>query len=409
MIRILPLPVRSQFLRSLLRVSGLALALCSLLLAPCCSHALENGLARTPPMGWNSWNRFGCKNVNESVVRAAADAMVSSGMKSAGYQYIVIDDCWQIGRDAAGNILADPEKYPHGIKALADYVHSKGLKFGIYTDAGVKTCAGRPGSLGHEYQDAAQYARWGVDFVKEDWCNTVSGQSSEASYTVMRNALAATGRPIVFSICEWGSTKPWLWAGPIGNMWRATGDIQDCWDCKRPWGGNGVLQILDLMDPIYSYSGPGHWNDADMLEVGNGGMTDAEYQAHFSLWALFSAPLMAGNDMAHMTDATREILLNKEVIGVDQDPMGIQGHRVQKDGDLEVWCKQLGDGGRAVVLLNRGDKPATITANWTAIGYPSSLKAKVRDLWLHQDLASRAGSYAAQVPGKAAVMVRITP
>ncbi len=395
--------------RSLVRLAAISLAFSALLLAPCSSRALENGLARTPPMGWNSWNRFACKNVNEKVVRAAADAMVSSGMKDAGYQYIVIDDCWQIGRDAAGNIIADPEKYPSGIKALADYVHSQGLKFGIYTDAGVKTCAGRPGSLGHEYQDAAQYARWGVDFVKEDWCNTVPGQDSQASYTVMRNALAATGRPIVFSICEWGSTKPWLWAGPIGNMWRSAGDIQDCWSCRRRWGGHGVLQIIDRMDPIYSYAGPGHWNDPDMLEVGNGGMTDAEYRSHFSLWALFSAPLISGNDLAQMTEATKEILLNKEVIAVDQDPMGIQGHRVQKDGDLEVWSKQLGDGGRAVVLLNRGDKPATITANWTAIGYPATLKARVRDLWLHQDLAPHTGSYAAQVPSDAAVMVRITP
>ena len=360
-------------------------------------------------MGWNSWNKFACKDVNETVVRAAADAMVSSGMKAAGYQYIIIDDCWQSGRDAAGNILADPEKYPSGIKALADYVHSKGLKFGIYTDVGTKTCAGRPGSMGHEYQDAEQYAKWGVDYVKEDWCNTLPGQSSEASYTLMRNALAATGRPIVFSICEWGSTKPWLWAGTVGNMWRATGDIQDCWSCKRTWGGNGVLPIIDQMDPLYSYAGPGHWNDADMLEVGNGGMTTAEYRAHFSLWALFSAPLIAGNDMAHMTPETSEILLNKEVIAIDQDPMGIQGHRVQKDGDLEVWSKQLADGGRAVVLLNRGDQPATISVDWREIGYPATLPASVRDLWAHKDLARHTGSYSAEVPGNAAVMVRITP
>jgi alpha-galactosidase len=377
--------------------------------APSSARALDNGVARTPPMGWNSWNKFACKDVNEKVVRAAADAMVSSGMKAAGYQYIIIDDCWQSGRDAAGNILADPEKYPSGIKALADYVHSKGLKFGIYTDVGTKTCAGRPGSMGHEYQDAQQYASWGVDYVKEDWCNTLPGQSSESSYTLMRNALAATGRPIVFSICEWGSTKPWLWAGPVGNMWRATGDIQNCWSCKRTWGGNGVLPIIDQMDPLYSYAGPGHWNDADMLEVGNGGMTTAEYRAHFSMWALFSAPLIAGNDMAHMTPETSEILLNKDVIAIDQDPMGIQGHRVEKHGDLEVWSKQLADGGRAVVLLNRGDQPETISADWREIGYPATLTASVRDLWAHKDLARHTGSYSAEVPGNASVMVRITP
>jgi alpha-galactosidase len=395
--------------RTLTCCTFLCLALGTTLFAPSTAHGLDNGVARTPPMGWNSWNKFACKDVNETVVRAAADAMASSGMKEAGYQYIVIDDCWQVGRDAAGNILADPQKYPSGIKALADYMHSKGLKFGIYTDAGTKTCAGRPGSMGHEYQDAQQYANWGVDYVKEDWCNTLPGQSSEASYTLMRNALAATGRPIVFSLCEWGSTKPWLWAGPVGNMWRSTGDIQDCWNCKKEWGGNGVLQIIDQMDPLYSYAGPGHWNDADMLEVGNGGMTTAEYRAHFSMWALFSAPLIAGNDMAHMTPEISEILLNKDVIAVDQDPMGIQGHRVQKDGDLEVWSKQLADGGRAVVLLNRGDKPATISADWREIGYPAKLPADVRDLWAHKDLARHTGNFSAEVPANASVMVRITP
>jgi alpha-galactosidase len=395
--------------RTLRSFTLLGLVLGWALFAPAPAHGLDNGVARTPPMGWNSWNKFACKDVNETVVRAQADAMVSSGMKDAGYEFIVIDDCWQVGRDAAGNILADPQKYPSGIKALADYVHSKGLKFGIYTDAGTQTCAGRPGSMGHEYQDARQYANWGVDYVKEDWCHTLPGQSSEASYTLMRDALAATGRPIVFSLCEWGSTKPWLWAGPIGNMWRATGDIQDCWNCKKDWGGNGVLQIVDLMGPIYSYAGPGHWNDADMLEVGNGGMTTAEYRAHFSMWALFSAPLIAGNDMAHMTPEISEILLNKDVIAIDQDPMGIQGHRVHKDGDLEVWSKQLADGGRAVVLLNRGDKPATIAADWRDIGYPATLPASVRDLWAHKDLARPTGSFSAEVPANAAVMVRITP
>jgi alpha-galactosidase len=373
------------------------------------AHGLDNGVARTPPTGWNSWNKFACNGVNEKVIRASADAIASNGMKDAGYQYVVIDDCWQTGRDANGNIIADPQKFPSGIKALADYVHSKGLKFGIYTDAGTETCAGRPGSMGHEYQDAQQYANWGVDYLKEDWCNTLPGQSSEASYTLMRNALAATGRPIVFSICEWGSTKPWLWAGPIGNMWRATGDIQDCWNCKKPWGGNGVTQIIDLMDPIYSYAGPGHWNDADMLEVGNGGMTTDEYRAHFSLWAIFSAPLLAGNDLEHMTPDTRDILLNKEVIAVDQDPMGIQGHGVQKDGDLEVWSKQLADGSRAVALLNRSDKPAKISADWRDIGYPANLPAKVRDLWAHKDLERHTGSFSAEVPAHGVVMVRIAP
>ncbi|WP_255550774.1 glycoside hydrolase family 27 protein [Granulicella sp. dw_53] len=373
------------------------------------AHSLDNGVARTPPMGWNSWNKFACKGINEKVVREAADQMASSGMKDAGYQYVVIDDCWQTGRDAVGNIVVDAEKFPGGIKALADYVHSKGLKFGIYTDVGTMTCAKRPGSIGHEYQDARQYAAWGVDYLKEDWCNTLPGQNAESSYTLMRNALAETGRPILFSICEWGSNKPWLWAGSIGNMWRATGDIQDCWNCKKDWGGNGVVQILDLMNGIESYSGPGHWNDPDMLEVGNGGLNTTESRAHFSMWALFSAPLLAGNDLGNMSPETKAILMNKEVIAIDQDAMGVQGHRVKKMGDLEVWSKQLADGGRAVALLNRSEKPATISADWQDLGYPSKLNASVRDLWAHKDVGSKTGSYSAEVPSHGVVMVTVKP
>lgn len=360
-------------------------------------------------MGWNSWNKFACPGINEKVVRDSADQMAANGMKDAGYQYIVIDDCWQVKRDGSGNIVADPVKFPSGIKALADYVHSKGLKFGIYTDAGTMTCAKRPGSIGHEYQDAQQYANWGVDYLKEDWCNTLPGQSSESSYTLMRDALAATGRPIVFSICEWGSTKPWLWAGPVGNMWRATGDILDCWDCKKSWGGNGVSEILDQMNGLESYAGPGHWNDADMLEVGNGGMTSDEYRTHFSMWAIFSAPLLAGNDISNMSAETRGILLNKEVIAVDQDRLGIQGRRVKKQGDLEVWSKQLADGGRAVALVNRGTSPAKITATWEDVGYPSTLAASVRDLWAAKDQGRHTATYAADVPSHGVVMVKVLP
>jgi alpha-galactosidase len=390
-----------------LYVIGFAAALGALAAAP--AHALDNGVARTPPMGWNSWNKFACKGINEKVVREAADQMASSGMKDAGYQYVIIDDCWQTGRDASGNIIVDAEKFPGGIKALADYVHSKGLKFGIYTDAGTMTCAKRPGSIGHEYQDARQYAAWGVDYLKEDWCNTLPGQNAESSYTLMRNALAETGRPIVFSICEWGSNKPWLWAGSIGNLWRATGDIQDCWNCKKDWGGSGVIQILDLMNGIESHSGPGHWNDPDMLEVGNGGLSTVESRAHFSMWALFSAPLLAGNDLGNMSAATKEILMNKEVIAIDQDPLGVQGHRVKKTGDLEVWSKQLADGGRAVALLNRSDKPATISADWQDIGYPAKVSANVRDLWAHQDLGAKSGSFSAEIPSHGVVMVTVKP
>ncbi len=373
------------------------------------AQAAAQTVAATPPMGWNSWNKYGCNGINEKVVRDIADAMSSNGMKDAGYQYVIIDDCWQTDRDAAGNIVADAAKFPSGIKALADYVHSKGLKFGIYTDAGTKTCAGRPGSLGHEYQDAKQYANWGVDYLKEDWCNTLHGQSSESSYTLMRNALAASGRPIVLSICEWGSTKPWLWAGPVGNLWRSTGDIQDCWDCTTTWGGNGVIHIIDQINGLESYAGPGHWNDPDMLEVGNGGMTTEEDRAHFSMWALISAPLLTGNDLGNMSAATREILLNKEVIAIDQDALGQQGRRILKNGDSEVWSKQLADGGRAVVLLNRSAAPATIDVRQTDIGYPAGLAATVRDLWSAKESSGQIGSYSAQVPSHGVVMVKVKP
>jgi alpha-galactosidase len=390
-------------------VRRLCLVVVVLAMAPVFGRALDNGLAKTPPMGWNSWNKFACNGLNENVIHQTADAMASNGMKDAGYQYVILDDCWQGERDAAGNIQPDAQRFPSGMKALGDYIHSKGLKFGIYTDAGTMTCAKRIGSMGHEYQDAKQYANWGVDYLKEDWCNTLPGQSTEASYALMRNALAASGRPIVFSICEWGSTKPWLWAGPIGNLWRATGDIQDCWDCKKKWGGNGVVQIMDQMNGLETYAGPGHWNDPDMLEVGNRGMTKEEYRTHFSMWAMFSAPLLAGNDISNMTAGTKEILLNKEVIAIDQDSLGQQGRRVKKTGDLEIWSKQLHDGGRAVALVNLGAAPEKIPVDWTDIGYPNDLSASVRNLWTAQNLPKQTGSFSAEVPSHGVVMVTIKP
>ena len=379
---------------------------------PPAAHALDNGVARTPPMGWNSWNKFACKGLNEQVVRATADTIASNGMKDAGYVFVNLDDCWQSGRDAEGNIVVDHEKFPSGIKALADYVHSKGLKFGVYTDVGTKTCAGRPGSIGHEYQDARQYAAWGVDYVKDDWCNTLPDQSGLSSYTLMRDALAATGRPIVFSICEWGTNKPWLWAGPVGNLWRTTDDIKDCWDCEhRPHSGNGVVQIIDLMAApgVESYAGPGHWNDPDMLEVGNGGMTTEEDRAHFSMWAMFAAPLLVGTDVANMSADTKSILLNHAVIAVDQDPLGHAATRVKKDGDIEVWSRPLANGNRAVALLNRSSKPISIGVAWTDIGYPASLRATVRDLWSDKETRDQTDHYAAEVPSHGVVMVTIAP
>ncbi|MGH9511172.1 MAG: alpha-galactosidase [Terriglobales bacterium] len=374
--------------------------------------AQDGMLAATPPMGWNSWNKFGC-HVNESLVHQIADAMVSSGMKDAGFQYIVIDDCWQRSRDKDGNIVVDAQNFPSGIKALSDYVHSKGLKFGIYSDAGTKTCQGRPGGRGYEFQDARQYAAWDVDYLKYDWCSTGT-QDAPASYALMRHALDASGRPIVFSLCEWGKNKPWLWGNGIGNLWRTTGDIQDRWSGAKKWPdgsccSNGMTAILDLQDGLESYAGPGHWNDPDMLEVGNGGMTDTEYRSHFSLWAILAAPLIAGNDLRDMKPAIHDILTNKEVIAVDQDALGHEGRRVHKDADLEVWARPLAGGNRAAVLFNRSATEQQMTLNWEDMGYPKHLSAEVRDLWQHKELGKFTGTFSAAVPSHGVVMVTLKP
>ena len=376
------------------------------------AHALENGLALTPPLGWNSWNKFHC-NVSEDLIKSMADGMVASGMKDAGYQYIVIDDCWQVSRDADGNIVPDPQRFASGMKALGAYIHSKGLKFGIYSDAGEKTCAGRPGSMGHEYQDALSYAKWGVDYLKYDWCHT-GKRNAEEAYATMRDALKASGRPILFSMCDWGTAKPWLWARDTGNQWRTTGDIVDKWQSNRKWPDGsccelGMLDILDLQVGLDSFAGPGHWNDPDMLEVGNGGMTASEYRAHFSLWCILNAPLIAGNDLRNMSPEIKEILTNKEVIAINQDPLGREGHRVWKDGDLEIWAKPMQDGSRAVLLLNRGAAESEITVPWTALAYPDHLSASVRDLWAHKDLGKFTGKFSAKVPSHDVVVITIKP
>jgi alpha-galactosidase len=382
-------------------VTGIVLMMASLVPASAATteevvNAGPNGLAPTPPMGWNSWNKFAC-DVNEQTVRATADAMVASGMRDAGYQYVVIDDCWQGPRDKDGFITADSQRFPSGIKALADYVHARGLKFGIYSDAGRLTCGGRPGSQGHEYQDALTYARWGADYVKYDWCSTGDRDAKEA-YAVMADALRQSGRPIVFSMCEWGTAKPWMWAKNTGNLWRTTGDIFDSFarkDPTREWA-HTVTDIVDLNEPLWPFAGPGHWNDPDMLEVGNGGMTPAEYRSHFSLWAMMAAPLIAGNDIAHMDETTRSILLNRDVIAVDQDPLGQQGQRVWKSGETEIWTKPLAGGAKAVLLFNRGETPAVIRATASELGF-AARRAKVRDLWAHKELGRWTGALSASV------------
>jgi alpha-galactosidase len=369
-----------------------------LLLAPAPASALENGLARTPPMGWNSWNKFGC-NVSEKLIKEMADAVVTSGMKDAGYEYVVIDDCWQVSRDRDGNIVPDPQRFPSGMKSLADFVHGKGLKFGIYSDAGTGTCQDRPGSRGYEFQDARQYAAWGVDYLKYDWCNH-STQEVKSSYAIMRDALKASGRPIVFSLCEWGVEDPWKWAADMGNLWRTTEDITDCWNCTGE--GLGVLQILDLEARIADYAGPGHWNDPDMLEVGNPGLTLEESRAHFSLWCMLAAPLIAGNDLRTMPAEIREILTNKEVIAINQDPLGHQAVKYRDYGDLQIWTKELSHHSTAYAVLNRGEQPRDASEY---VGKPKA----VRDLWKHEGVNLAEGGYfRATVAPRSVVMLKVT-
>jgi alpha-galactosidase len=322
-------------------------------------------LAQTPPMGWNSWNIFQI-NINEQMLKDMVDACVSSGMRNAGYTYFILDDGWMaMDRDKNGNLVADPKKFPDGMKEFADYVHSKGLKLGLYNCAGTKTCAGYPGSHGYEYQDARQYASWGVDYFKYDWCNT-DGINAQDAYLTMSRAIRAAGRPMIFSLCEWGFHQPWLWAKPIGQVWRTTGDIHNGFEKDlnySTWSTYSVLSILDKQVNIRQYAGPGHWNDPDMLEVGNG-MTYDEDKAHFSLWCMLAAPLIAGNDLRKMSGQTQSILTNKEVIAVDQDSAGIEGFRYYQFDGLEIWLKPLKNDDLAVCFLNRSAHRRTIYYNW---------------------------------------------
>ncbi|UWE10870.1 NPCBM/NEW2 domain-containing protein [Actinacidiphila bryophytorum] len=364
--------------------------------------AVDNGLAITPPMGFNDWNAFGC-NVSEQLIKDTADYFVSSGLKAAGYTYVNIDDCWMTHtRDADGRLVPDPVKFPDGIKGTADYVHSKGLKLGIYEDAGTATCAGYPGSLDHEATDAQSFADWGVDYLKYDNCNNKSdGTRADflRRYTAMGDALKATGRPIVYSLCEWGQQQPWEWAGDVGNLWRTTGDISDNW--------GSLKSITDANLPLAAYAKPGAWNDPDMLEVGNGGMTDTEYRTHFSLWSMMNAPLLIGTDLRKATQATMDILLNKDVIALDQDPLGKQATVLSSAGGAQVVVKQLANGDRAVALYNESDQPQHIATTAKAVGLPASGAGyRVRDLWQHRDYQS-AGSLAATVPAHGTVLLRV--
>ncbi|MEI7676128.1 MAG: glycoside hydrolase family 27 protein [Bacteroidales bacterium] len=333
-----------------------------------------NNLAPTPPMGWNSWNKFECK-IDEKTVREIADAMVVSGMKAAGYEYINLDDCWQGERDSLGFITENKEKFPSGMKALADYIHAKGLKFGVYSCAGDKTCAGRAGSRGYEYQDALIYARWGVDFLKLDWCNTLN-LNAQGAYQTMSEALKKAGRPIVFSTCEWGKNKPWVWGRNVAQMWRTTGDITNCFDCLDEHGGKfktyGVMQILDMQQGLRNYAGPNCWNDMDMLEVGNG-MPVNEQRAHFTMWCMMASPLIAGNDLRAMSSETLKILTNKELISINQDVLGVSSFKLSSVDSVETWVKPLSGDEWAICFLNRSLSPKLVSIDWNRFNLTDTL------------------------------------
>jgi len=379
----------------------LAIALSAFLSGPL--HAQSSSAALTPPMGWNSWNHFRDK-VDDKTIRATADAMVSSGMRDAGYVYVNIDDTWEGERDAQGNIQAN-SKFPD-MKALADYVHSKGLKLGIYSSPGAKTCAKYEGSLDHEEQDAKTYAAWGIDYLKYDLCGLREqmkvAPSPEAAHKIMvdayikmRDALKATGRPIVYSLCQYGNDAVWEWGTDVGgNLWRTTGDISDKYASMSAIGFSQA--------GLARFAGPGHWNDPDMLEVGNGGMNTEEYRTHMSLWAILAAPLLAGNDLATMTPETVALLTNRDVIAIDQDKAGKQGDRVWAEGPIEVWVRPLADGSKAVGIFNRHPGPMSPTIDLAKLG----ITGKARDVWQAKDL-TLSSTYKQTIPGHGVVLLRV--
>ncbi|MBM9503001.1 glycoside hydrolase family 27 protein [Actinacidiphila acididurans] len=383
-----------------LTLAGLLLALFIPLLVPGTAPraaALGNGLAPTPQMGFNDWNAYGC-NVSESLIKSTALAMHNNGMQTAGYSYVNIDDCWMThSRDAAGRLVPDPAKFPDGISGTASYVHSLGLKLGIYEDAGTATCAGYPGSLGHETTDAQTFASWGVDYLKYDNCNN-TGVPAQTRYTAMRDALASTGRPILFSLCNWGQENVWTWGAGVGNSWRTTGDINASF--------SSMLSIFHSNVGLASYAGPGHWNDPDMLEVGNGSLTAAESQSEFSLWAEMAAPLIAGTNVASASAATLSVLTNSRVIAVDQDSLGKQGTMVSTSNGLDVLAKPLANGDVSVALFNETGSAATISTTAAAIGKTGSSGYTLTDLWSGA-VSSTAGTISASVPAHGTAMYRV--
>jgi alpha-galactosidase len=380
--------------------------------------ALDNGVGRTPPMGWNSWNTFGC-SINETLIHQVADAIVSSGMRDAGYSYVVVDDCWfNPNRDSSGNLQGDPSRFPSGMKALGDYLHSRGLKFGIYEVPVDKTCGqyfgsypGATGSQGHETQDARQFAAWGVDYLKYDWCSpngTITDQVN--TFAKMRDALTATGRQIFFSInpnsihAKTGPQRNW---GDVANMWRTTEDITNAWDTGQSNGyPMGIQNILNVNVPLASYAGPGHFNDPDMMEVGRGGLTDTEQRTHFAMWAMMAAPLIAGNDIRSMSSATQTILKNANLIAIDQDTLALQATQISNDGTRRVLAKRLSNGDVAVALLNQGGTTTTVTTTATAIS-KTGTSFTLRDAWTNATTTTT-GSISASVPAHGTVVYRVS-
>ena len=374
----------------------------------------EDQLALTPPMGWNSWNSTGV-NVSEEVIRDMADVMVATGLKEAGYSYIVIDDFWHGGRDSVSGLLyPDPDKFPSGMKALGEYIHCKGLKFGIYSDAGTKTCGEMPGSFGYEQQDAQLFADWGVDYLKYDYCFCPDFVSANNDYRMaierykaMGDALKATGRPIVYSICEWGPRSPWLWGKEVGgHLWRTSYDVYDMWDSPRnETSPIGIMASVDAVTNLARFAGPGGWNDPDMLVVGlnntgnikGGGCNEIEYRSQMSMWCMLSAPLMIGSDIRNMDESTKTILLNKEIIAIDQDVLGKQGIRVMRKDGLEAWKKQLSGDRVAIAFLNRNSWNETITATWEDLELDPDLRYSIYDVWEHQQVKHEAGILSARL------------
>lgn len=394
---------------SVLRATGFGTLMCLLAIATTPVQA-DEATPVLPQMGFNNWNSTHCRDeFDEGMIRGIADKFISLGLKDAGYQYVNVDDCWaNWQRDKDGHLQPNPKRFPSGIAALADYIHQRGLKFGLYSSAGTSTCEplqenrGFPGGLGHEKDDAATFASWHVDYLKYDNCNNQKIDAKKR-YTDMADALRATGRPIFFSVCEWGENKPWLWAGkaPVdAQSWRTTGDITDTYA--------SMLKIFKQNVVLDRYASLGHWNDPDMLEVGNGGMTDVEYRSHFSLWAIMASPLLIGTDLRTIKPDALQTLLNKDVIAIDQDPLGVQGKQVRDAGGIHVIVKPLKDGGHAVAVFNEGNAAKDVTVTPKEIGLKAGGSYTLRDLWAHTETKGD-GSIKTKLEPHATVMYRISP